>query len=192
MFCHLCSMTSIDGAPTPWVWVTRHQWLTGEKTHSRETRLQHQRFQNKWKCAIVEGGHRELGSYLSKVVSLGQVLGSSVETSSCLLDLTQQLLKDSIDATETPILVWTGQKEATEVCSATLTWDALWWFSAQPQVQRITHGSCCCCCCCWHSWPGLSEVWPGQLNNVDSPAVWVHEYTLQSVHFQVSTPDISI
>lgn len=118
MFCHFCSMTSIDGAPTPWVWVTRHQWLTGEKTHSRETRLQHQRFQNKWKCAIVEGGHGELGSYLSKVVSLGQVLGSSVETSSCLLDLTQQLFKDSTDATQTPIVVWTGQKEATEVCSA--------------------------------------------------------------------------
>lgn len=64
----------------------------------------------------MDGGHRELGSYLSKVVSLGQVLGSSVETSSCLLDPMQQLLKDSIDATETPVLVWTGQKEATEVC----------------------------------------------------------------------------
>lgn len=35
---------------------------------------------------------RELGLYLFKVVSLRQVLGSSVMTRSCLLDLRQQLL----------------------------------------------------------------------------------------------------
>lgn len=57
-----------------------------------------------------QGVHRSLGLYLYKVGSLGQVVGSSVMTSSCLLDLTQRLLKDPTDATETSVLVWTGQR----------------------------------------------------------------------------------
>lgn len=38
------------------------------------------------------------------------MVGSSVMTSSCLLDLTQRLLKDPTDTTETSVLVWTGQR----------------------------------------------------------------------------------
>lgn len=52
----------------------------------------------------------ELGLQLYNVgslYSLIQVPGSSVETSSCLLDLTQHLLKDPTDATETSVLVQT-------------------------------------------------------------------------------------
>lgn len=56
------------------------------------------------------GVHEELGLYLYKVGSLGQALGSSVTTSSCVLDLTQLVLKDPTDATETSGLVWTDQR----------------------------------------------------------------------------------
>lgn len=60
----------------------------------------------------------ELGLYLYTVVRLGQVPGSSVTTGSCHLDLTQQLLKEATDATETSVLAWTGRhvQTITEGC----------------------------------------------------------------------------
>lgn len=112
------------------------------------------------------GVHGERGLYLYKVVSLGQVLRSSVRTSSCLLDLAQQLLQDQTDATEASVLVWT---------ESTLNREPLRWFSPQPQVQRIRDGFAC-----WRSRTCWTEVPPVQLNEQPAMAESTRVHTLKS------------